>query len=491
MLPPFRPVKEFFDKDRHDPLKDFLRSVMTGLGGIRSFNDVLAWIGLHPYPSESDRGVYAVPYPSGKRPDYPMGFSVIERNGAEGFTISCAECHSSRLFGKTVLGMTNRFPNANKTFIHGKTLALLADPTLFRIYNGSTEEETDLLRELRRNVRAIGVRRPIALGLDTSLAQVALSLARRSRDPYAERSPAREVFPRHEELAAAPADSKPAVWWNVKFKNRWLSDGSVLSGNPILTNLLWNEIGRGADLHALDDWILRNGDKIRELTSAVFSSEAPRFTDFFPAERFPIASARRGEAVFNRRCARCHGTYEKAWSAPGTNALPAEELLRTARVRYHERTLVVDVGTDPNRRLGMRSLEQLNELAIARANGIRVAEQNGYVPPPLVGIWARWPYFHNNSVPSLCAVLTRPEKRPSVYYSGPAEDRELDFDGLCNGYPTGKAVPARWKRPAFRYDTKKNGLGNGGHAEGIFLREGKELLTPEEKLDLVRFLQTL
>jgi len=38
------------------------------------------------------------------------------------------------------------------------------------------------------------------------------------------------------------ADSKPAVWWGLKYKNRWLSDGSVVSGNPIFTNIIWNEL---------------------------------------------------------------------------------------------------------------------------------------------------------------------------------------------------------------------------------------------------------
>lgn len=491
LLPPLRPVREFFDKATYDPLKTLLKSLVIGFTGLETFDDILRWIGLHPYPLESDTGVYSVPYPGGKRPEHPMGFTVIERRGAQGFTLSCAECHSANLFGKTVLGLTNRFPRANATFIHGKTMALLAEPHLFQLYNGATDEETELLKDLRDRVRAIGVKRPLLLGLDTSLAQVALSLARRGSDPYAERSPYRELFPRKSLLAEMPADSKPAVWWNVKYKNRWLSDGSVLSGNPIFTNLLWNEIGRGADLHELEAWLDRSSDIIRELTTAVFSSEAPRFTDFFPAETFPIDSARRGELVFNQRCARCHGIYEKAWSQPDAENLRPEELLKTTLVRYHEKTPVVNVGTDPLRRLGMHSLEILNDLAISKKHGILVQAQPGYVPPPLVGIWARWPYFHNNSIPSLCALLTRPEERPQIYYAGPAEDRDRDFDRDCNGYPTGEAVPASWKRRVFRFDTSVEGLSNQGHAEGIFLKDGKELLSPSEKQDLIHFLQTL
>lgn len=68
--------------------------------------------------------------------------------------------------------------------------------------------------------------------------------------------------PRETPLDHFIADSKPAVWWNVKYKTRWLSDGSVMSGNPILTNFLWNELGRGVDLVELANWVRKNPEII-------------------------------------------------------------------------------------------------------------------------------------------------------------------------------------------------------------------------------------
>tara|TARA_Y100001958_G_scaffold142390_1_gene118534 strand:- start:377 stop:508 length:132 start_codon:yes stop_codon:yes gene_type:complete len=41
------------------------------------------------------------------------------------------------------------------------------------------------------------------------------------------------------------------------------------------------------------------------------------------------------------------------------------------------------------------------------------------------------------------------------------------------------------------YDSRKPGLSRFGHDEGIFLENGKELLSPQEKLQLIQFLQTL
>lgn len=492
-LPPWEPMKRVLDGPANNPLSDFIREVFRRLIGVRGTDDVFAWLGLHPYPSVSDTGVYAVPYPEGRRPDFRMGFGLIPNADGMGFSFSCATCHSANLFGKTVLGLTNRFPRANEYFIYSRLGLSLVSEEAFRVGTGASEGEVRMLRALKDNLRFVGAKSPQVLGLDTSLAQVALSMARRGRDPYAIRDPELAAHPRPEPLAQLVADSKPAVWWDLKYKDRWLSDGSVVSGNPIYTNLLWNEIGRGTDLVKLEGWLNGNSQKIKELTSAVFSAEAPRFTDFFPAGRIDLDRARRGERIFIQRCANCHGTYEKAWDLPGSEAFIPEQRLATVRVRYPERTRVMDVGTDPGRYEGMASLARaLNPLAISRNERIVIKPQKGYVPPPLVGIWARWPYFHNNSVPSLCAVLTRHEDRPATYFAGEADDPDRDFDSECNGYPSGSAVPESWKTnySAF-YDTSREGMHNTGHDERIFLKNGVELLTPEDKRDLIQFLQTL
>lgn len=492
ILPPYEPIKRLIEEDNTNPFRRWIQSLVRGLGGITTFNDVLQNLGLHPYPQATDEGVYAVPYPNNIRPNEMMGFGVIERNGAKGFTFSCAACHSSQLFGKTVLGMTNRFPRANDFFIKAKKVMALTDPLLFQAYTHATTAEKNLLSEAKSHLHSVGLKMPVVLGLDTSLAQVALSLNRRSEDGVASFSAWRSRFPRRDAfLDHHPADSKPAVWWNVKYKNRWLSDGSVLSGNPIFTNIIWNEIGRGADLVKLESWLHENPQIIEELTTAVFASEAPHITDFFPAEKIDVERAKKGEQLFNNNCAKCHGYYEKAWSHPTANSLPLKEQLKTVQVRYRSTTPVVDVGTDPSRRLGMKSLEQLNRLSISQENGIRIEAQSGYVPPPLVGIWARWPYFHNNSIPNLCALLTPGPQRPVTYYAGEAQDPEQDFDFECNGYPLDEKTPSSWKVSEHFYDSRKEGLGNQGHDQRIFIKEGKEIFSLDDKKNLILFLQTL
>ncbi|MBL7714253.1 MAG: cytochrome c [Bdellovibrionales bacterium] len=471
----------------YGPLKKVTSGRLAGLGGIRSFDDLTAWLGLGRYPTQaSQKGIattspYFVPVSvTAKTENLRMGVTLIQRRfssgTAVGMTMSCASCHATELFGRPVLGLTNRFPRSNDFFRLGKVAVRATSPGLFKSVAAATPAEVDLFKELRAATLKIEAKKPQALGLDTSLAHVALSLSRRLPRPD------------FEALRTEVADSKPAPWFTLKYKTRWLLDGSVVSGNPILTNFIWNEIGRGSDVADISDWIDRNEVTIQEMTAAVFSTESPRFTDFFPKDQIRLDQAKAGEGIFNQACAGCHGTYVKAWNRP-----ESPDSLETTEVLYPNRTPVRDVGTDAHRREGMKSLAaRLNGLDLSKKHGIRIQPQKGYVPPPLVGIWARWPYFHNNSVPNLCALLTAAKNRPLTYWAGPANDPAKDFDKDCNGYPTGTQTPAQWKtRAEFFFDTRKTGLGNFGHDEGIVSRGGKDRFSAVEKSQLIQFLQTL
>lgn len=495
ILVPYHPLKNMIEKETRDPFRLALQKLFTAFTKTKSLNEILDWVGLPEYPKEGEKGIYSVPYPQGQRPDYPMGFTLMHRDGAVGFTISCAECHASPLFGKTVWGLTNRFPRANETFRRAKVASEYLHLGWFQYFNQATDAETQMMARTKNNLQSVGVKKPLALGLDTSLAQVALSLNRRNPDAYATRSHHYAKRPRPDSLDYFPADSKPAVWWNVKYKTRFLSDGSVTGGNPIFTNILWNELGRGADLHELSNWLDNNEQIIKELTTAVISSEAPRYLDFFSESSIRLDMAKSGQELFNQACAKCHGHYDKVWNLVQDEDAPKKsvrELIETWQVRYPSPTEVKDVGTDPLRWMGMKSLEPLNNLEISKRSGTVVQPQKGYVPPPLVGIWARWPYFHNNSAPNLCAVLSVGSKRPKAYYAGPAVNPALDFDANCNGYPVGSKVPAQWRTEEFKYDSRKLGMSNQGHDKKILILEnGKERFSSYQKMQIIEFLKTL
>lgn len=494
LLIPYQPLKTFFESDPNDPVRKILYDLARVVSPFKSMDDVYRWLGVHDFPTHTQAETpNPLPVLTQSQRDLPMGATIIHTEDGEALTFGCAACHTADLFGVKVLGLTNRFPRANEFFRHGQAFAPYINSFLFKDLLKATEGERLMMLKAKTSTKWVGAKKPMALGLDTSLAQVALSLAKREKDPYATRTERSAMFPRANKLSTMVADSKPAVWWNVKHKNRWLSDGSIVSGNPVHTNFLWNEIGRGTDLKKLEIWMNKSQSQIDSLTAAVFASKAPRYEKFFGVDAIDIEKARRGQKHFVQSCQKCHGHYEKGWDAPGARKLSKVELVQNTKITYHKKTPVINVGTDPGRYLGMREFAaDLNRLEISKKIKTLVEPQKGYVPPPLEGIWARWPYLHNNSIPNLCALLTPSGARPKTYLSGEARDKKTDFDQECVGYPLGDKAPQEWAAHKENfYDTNREGLSNSGHDVGIFIKDGKEIYSKAQKLELIEFLKTL
>lgn len=494
LLIPYQPLKTFFESDPNDPVRKVLYDLARVVSPFKSMGDVFNWLGVHEFPATAQSETpNPIPTLSNQEMELPMGATIIHTENGEALTFGCAACHSSDLFGVKVLGLTNRFPRANEFFRQGQTFAPYINSFLFKNLLKTTEGERLMMANAKHAMKWIGAKEPTTLGLDTSLAQVALSLSKREKDDYATRTDRSARSPRPSKLSTMVSDSKPAVWWNVKYKNRWLSDGSIVSGNPVHTNFLWNEIGRGTDLRKLEAWMKDSNHQIEALTAAVFATKPPRYEKFFGLDAIDIEKARRGQKHFVQSCQKCHGTYEKGWDQAKANKFSNAKLLQNFKVTYHKKTPVIDVGTDPGRYLGMKEFaDDLNRLQISKNLNAVVEPQKGYVPPPLEGIWSRWPYFHNNSVPNLCALLTVASSRPKTYVAGKAIDKKRDFDQECVGYPVGDKTPEEWKsNKAYFYDTQKEGLSNSGHDERILIKDGKEIYSQVEKSELIEFLKTL
>ncbi len=490
---PYRPLENFIAASQSNPLRRLLFDIAGEFVPFTDFDGMYEWLGLAPFPSEDAQGVFKLPYPDGVRPDYPMGASFVETRDGLALTFSCAACHTMDFFGHSIMGLTNKRPRANEFFRLGEKYAPKVPTPVFMLGTGATFGEARIFNRTLKSLGSVASKKPQALGLDTALAQVALSLAKRRPDEYATKDRHYEKNPRPNELTHFVVDSKPATWWNVKYKTRWLSDGSIVSGNPIFTNFLWNEIGRGTDLRDLERWMLANQETMKELTAAIFATEAPVWNDIFPLGRIDLDAAKRGEHVFNQTCLECHGQYQKNWSLPGAEQAPKEWQIKTAKVIYHDQTPVIDVGTDPQRYQGMQYFAaDLNRLKLSKIMNTVVEPQEGYVPPPLVGIFMRYPYFHNNSIPNLCALLTPPAKRPQSFWQGPAQDMETDFDFDCVGYPVGEDIPEHFKQDADAFvDTTKPGQRSSGHYRMLLNEDGSEKWSADDKKDLIEYLKTL
>lgn len=255
-------------------------------------------------------------------------------------------------------------------------------------------------------------------------------------------------------------DMDAPAWWHYRKRKSLYLDGFAPKGHRVLMQFLLVE-QNGPD--KFRQW----EDEFRDIESWIESLEPPKWPG-----RVDHALAAEGEKVFRATCAECHGTY-----GPGGS--------------YPDRLVPIDdVGTDRVRLAALSATERraLNSSWFAHfgqdAKGLRDREESvGYVAPPLDGIWATAPYFHNGSVPTLWHVL-HPSERPVVWRrSATAYDDNhvgLDVETLAE-------VPGDIRRPSERrhyFDTRKPGKIAAGH-------DFAEVLSDDEKQALLEYLKTL
>ena len=101
---------------------------------------------------------------------------------------------------------------------------------------------------------------------------------------------------------------------------------------------------------------------------------------------------------------------------------------------------------------------------------------NGYANTPLDGIWARAPYLHNGSVPTLWDLLQPVEKRPATFYSG-YDVYDPKYVGFITSGPDAESE-------GFKFETCMPGNSNMGHTFGTDLKD-------DEKWDLIEYMKTL
>lgn len=247
-------------------------------------------------------------------------------------------------------------------------------------------------------------------------------------------------------------------WWHTSKKNA----------------LYYTAIGRGDHARFMMAAALLCTDSVeeaREIDDMFVDVQAYLETIEPPPYPYAIDEplAAQGEAVFEANCSRCHGAYGDTPSYPN---------------------LVVsldEVGTDPmlaeqGGLAGKEPVAWLNRSFFGEVS--IVAPAKGYIAPPLDGIWATYPYFHNASVPTLRAVID-PDVRPKYWQRSDA----ASFDGtdigqaaiVLAGGKESAETPADAKQI---YDTTRPGYSNQGHTFGA-------ALTPEQQTMLLEYLKTL
>jgi hypothetical protein len=193
----------------------------------------------------------------------------------------------------------------------------------------------------------------------------------------------------------------------------------------------------------------------------------------YPFSIDPVRSTR-GKIVFENACAKCHGTYE-----PDSENLPIYKAPKVIPWKV--------VKTDHDR------LKNLDEhfLGLIRSSPLadliqQTRNQDSYVAPRLHAIWARFPYLHNGSVPTIQELLLPVAERSRFFSLRNAGERERFSESAL-----GLNVKADYEiknKPLLHdreiYDTTLSGQSNQGHEFGT-------PLAPEEKKDLIEYLKTL
>jgi hypothetical protein len=183
-------------------------------------------------------------------------------------------------------------------------------------------------------------------------------------------------------------------------------------------------------------------------------------------------SAVRGEKIFLQACSKCHGTYER-----DADNLPIFKESKHIPLRI--------VQTD-SKRLDALTPELYDLIASGPLNDIMKThpqQEKGYVAPLLWGIWSRFPYLHNGSVPTIMDLLSPPSSRPNIFSLFKAGEKER-FDPINLGLK--KSIKEALKSDRSTYDTSRPGHSNQGHYFKSF-----DALTAADKSDLIEYLKTL
>jgi mono/diheme cytochrome c family protein len=189
-----------------------------------------------------------------------------------------------------------------------------------------------------------------------------------------------------------------------------------------------------------------------------------------PPPKYPYAIdaalSSQGAAVYAQRCLQCHADHRfRDGVKTGTRVGQVED--------------ADQIGTDRHRLDSYTAEFATNQYGLYPDSPYRFThfrKTAGYANQPLDAIWARAPYLHNGSVPTLRDLLEDPANRPAVFYRG----HDL-FDRERVGFVS--TVPAAGGQTFFRYDTTVPGNSRDGHLYGTTLSDA-------DKRAIVEYLKT-
>jgi hypothetical protein len=344
----------------------------------REFDHLWKQWGLAERPADFNQqlreryGLHLAPYDNHGR---PMGFRDSRSFLGKGLTNDCMLCHASSIAGQSYIGAPN-----TSLDLEGLYEDLLAATGL----PGGVVPTFS-------NVRG------------TIEATAAVFYLMQFRDANLNFRP-----PQKADFCTTTCEDIPA-WWLLKKKKTMYHTGNVdtRAVRSMMTFML-------SPLYT-GEYIKKHEPLFADIKAYLLTLEPPKYP-------FPIDAglAAQGEAVFTKTCARCHGTYGPNWTYPnkvvsldviGTDPTLATKYDPKALLRYQQSWLAQEKGPDGK---------------------LYTHYSDGYQAPPLDGIWATAPYFHNGSAPTVYHVLNS-KARPKIFTRSYHTDKE-DLDPVKLGW---------------------------------------------------------
>jgi mono/diheme cytochrome c family protein len=387
--------------------------------------------GLKEKPADYDRlfreryGLHPAPYANG---NLPMGLRTasLPFGLGKGIGQDCMVCHGGSIAGQSYVGLGNA--SLDYQALHEELTAADGRPrkTPFQFCNVRGTSEAGSM-----GVFLLSYREP---DLRLRLRPVDLEL--------------------HDDLC-----EDPPAWWLLKKKKTMYHTGGADSRSVrALMQFMMSPLNPPSAFEKAEA-------DFCDIRAFLLSIEAPKY---------PLAIDRdlaaKGEHLFVDNCSRCHGTY----GAKGT---------------YPNKVIPIDkIGTDRKRFDGITRKFGEYYAKSWFAQDYAPLEATGYQAPPLDGVWATAPYFHNGCAPTVYHVLNS-KARPKIYTRSYRTGLE-EYDSRRLGWKIEvlDAVPDPAKTPPieFRkvYDTTQPGRSNAGHTFG-------DHLTDPERMAVIEYLKTL
>jgi mono/diheme cytochrome c family protein len=357
----------------------------------------------------------------------PLQF-VVDANG--NWTPNCFGCHGGKLLGESFPGR----PNADYAL-----QTLIQETRLTKLRLGKSLMPIDLGSLVVPLGHSVGTTNAVIFGVALAAHRDAdLNIRPNNRVPQ---------FVHHD------MDAPP--WWHYRKKDRIYLDGFAEKAHRPLMQFA---LDRANGPEKFREWEVEFRD-IHEYLESLQPPEYPYSVDDNLADQ--------GRKAFERVCAGCHGTYGKDETYPH-RIVPISEI-GTDRARFQALT---------NRH---RRDYQENWFSHYGKDDV-IVDPGGYMAPPLDGVWASAPFFHNGSVPTLWHVL-HVDQRPTVW-KRKSDDYDQDRVGFSTtAFDEMPDVDNAAERRHY-FDTQRFGKSAAGH-------EFPSELSDEEKHAVLEYLKTL